>query len=100
MIKAKASGNSLKTGAEAEWLESQSAEVRVEWALARWGSGLVLSTSFGVQSAVMLHMATRIRSEIPVIFVDTGYLFPETYQFAEQLVERFSLNLKINGEAC
>ncbi|MDV7402999.1 phosphoadenosine phosphosulfate reductase family protein, partial [Arthrospira platensis SPKY1] len=32
---------------------------------------------------------------IPVVFIDTGYLFPETYQFAEQLQERLNLNLKV-----
>lgn len=79
----------------ATWLESQTAEDRIKWALGEWGKSLVLSTSFGVQSAVMLHLATRIHPEIPVIWVDTGYLFPETYRFAEELRERFSLNLKV-----
>jgi phosphoadenosine phosphosulfate reductase len=40
-------------------------------------------------------MATRAWPEIPVVFVDTGYLFPETYRFAEELAERFSLNLTV-----
>ncbi len=42
----------------------------------------------------MLHLVTRIIPDIPVIFVDTGYLFPETYRFAESLRERLNLNLK------
>jgi phosphoadenosine phosphosulfate reductase len=53
-----------------------------------------MSTSFGVQSAVMLHLVTQKLPEIPVIFVDTGYLFPETYKFAEELSTRLNLNLK------
>ncbi len=36
----------------------------------------------GAQAAVMLHLATQVRPDIPVVFVDTGYLFPETYEFA------------------
>lgn len=75
-------------------LESQSAIERVAWASNEFGEKLVLSTSFGVQSAVMLHMVTSVVPNIPVIFIDTGYLFPETYQFAEQLRERLDLNLK------
>jgi phosphoadenosine phosphosulfate reductase len=54
-----------------------------------------MSTSFGSQSAVMLHLATRIMPEIPVVFVDTGYLFPETYRFADLLAARLRLNLKV-----
>lgn len=76
-------------------LERASAEERIGWAYAQYGERLVMSTSFGVQSAVLLHLATRVWGEIPVIFVDTGYLFAETYQFAEALRERLDLNLKV-----
>lgn len=74
--------------------EHLSATERIRWAYQRFGKDLVLSTSFGVQSAVMLHLATRLIPEIPVIFVDTGYLFPATYEFAEELTTRLNLNLK------
>jgi phosphoadenosine phosphosulfate reductase len=43
----------------------------------------------------MLHLATRPAPDIPVIFIDTGYLFPETYRFADQLTKRLNLNLKV-----
>ncbi len=68
---------------------------RVRWAKSEFGGGLVMSTSFGVQSAVLLHLVTRVIPDIPVIFVDTGYLFAETYQFAEHLRQRLELNLHI-----
>lgn len=67
---------------------------RVRWALDEYGKSLVLTTSFGVQSAVMLHLVTSEIPEIPVVFIDTGYLFPETYRFAEKLTEQLRLNLK------
>lgn len=60
-----------------------------------FGDRLVLSTSFGIQSAVMLHLATTVVPRIPVIWIDTGYLFPETYRFAEELSQRLDLNLHI-----
>ena len=75
-------------------LESASAEDRISWAVETHGEGLVMTTSFGVHSAVMLHLATRLVPGIPVIFIDTGYLFPETYRFARDLIERLGLNLK------
>ncbi|RME70069.1 MAG: phosphoadenylyl-sulfate reductase [Verrucomicrobia bacterium] len=79
---------------ETQWLEQASAEERVRWAHERFGDRLILTTSFGVQSAVMLHLVTQIIPDIPVVFIDTGYLFPETYRFAKELTERLNLNLK------
>ena len=76
-------------------LESSTAEERVQWARDRFGEGLVMTTSFGIHSAAMLHLATRIVPEIPVILIDTGYLFPETYRFAGELSARLKLNLQI-----
>lgn len=76
-------------------LESATAHERMHYARETFGQGLVLSTSFGVQAAVMLHLATEVVPDIPVIFVDTGYLFAETYRFAEQLTERLKLNLRV-----
>lgn len=75
-------------------IEAAPAEERIRLAYQHYGERLVLSTSFGVQSAVMLHMVTQIVPQIPILFIDTGYLFPETYRFAAELVQRLSLNLK------
>lgn len=71
------------------------AEDRVAWALEKFQGHLFLSSSFGAQAAVMLHMATAQQADIPVVLVDTGYLFPETYQFVDQLTERLKLNLRV-----
>ncbi|MBX9399742.1 phosphoadenylyl-sulfate reductase [Lysobacter sp. BMK333-48F3] len=77
------------------WLGSRSAEQRVAWALENTAGEHALSSSFGAQSAVSLHMVTRQAPDIPVIVVDTGYLFPETYRFIDELGERLRLNLKV-----
>lgn len=86
------SDNSLRSAAAS--LEAVSATERVRWAYETYGDSLVLSTSFGIQSAVMLHLVTTQIPNIPVIFIDTGYLFPSTYTFARDLTERLNLNLK------
>ena len=78
-------------------LEQRSAEERIYWALEHLPGRYILSSSFGIQSAVMLHMLTRILPDIPVMLIDTGYLFPETYNFVDELKERLDLNLKIYG---
>jgi phosphoadenosine phosphosulfate reductase len=74
-------------------LSTATAEERICWAVKEFGDGLILSTSFGIQSAVMLHLATRIAPRLPVVFIDTGYHFPETYRFAAELTARLQLNL-------
>lgn len=76
-------------------LENAEASSLVEWSAKTFSDGLVMSTSFGIQAAVMLHLVTKVMPEIPVIWVDTGYLPAETYKFAQQLTERLNLNLKV-----
>ena len=67
----------------------------MEWAADRFGQSLAVSTSFGIQSAVTLQLATRVMPEVPVIWVDTGYLPPETYRYADELATQLKLNLHV-----
>lgn len=76
-------------------LAGRSAEERVAWALANLPGSHIMSSSFGAQAAVMLHLVSRQMPDIPVVLVDTGYLFPETYAFIDDLVDRLELNLKV-----
>ncbi|VFP78947.1 Phosphoadenosine phosphosulfate reductase [Candidatus Erwinia haradaeae] len=76
-------------------LDKLSAESRVEWALENLPHKAILSSSFGIQSIVSLHLITTKKPDIPVIITDTGYLFPETYRFIDDLTKKMSLNLKI-----
>jgi len=70
-------------------------EARVAWALEALPGTHILSSSFGAQAAVSLHLVTRVAPRIPVVLVDTGYLFPETYQFIDTLAGRLDLNLHV-----
>lgn len=86
-------------GARAQ-LEPLTAEARLRWAWEHFGEGLALTTSFGIQSAVLLHMVSELDASlggpgIPVIWVDTGYLPPETYHYVETLCERLPLRLQV-----
>jgi phosphoadenosine phosphosulfate reductase len=76
-------------------LERASAEERMRWAIEHLPGEHALSSSFGAQAAVSLHLVTRFLPSIPVVLVDTGYLFPETYRFVDDLVVRLGLNLKV-----
>jgi phosphoadenosine phosphosulfate reductase len=81
-------------------LEPLGARDRLRWGWDTFGGGLALTTSFGIQSAVLLHMVSELGGErpgqeIPVIWVDTGYLPPETYRYAEQLSELLPIRLHV-----
>lgn len=81
-------------------LEPLEAQERLLWAWHTFGDGLALTTSFGIQAAVLLHMASELGEDhsgpgIPVIWVDTGYLPAETYRYAEQLGRRLRINLHV-----
>ena len=76
-----------------------SPQERLAWAQQTFGDGFALTTSFGIQAAVLLHMVSELGQHsghpVQVIWVDTGYLPPETYHYADQLVERLQLRLHI-----
>ncbi len=76
-------------------LADMSAEERVVWALETLPGNHIVSSSFGAQSAVMLHLLSEQLPEIPVVVVDTGYLFPETYRFIDELTNKLKLNLQV-----
>ena len=55
----------------------------------------VVTTNFGPHEAAILHLCTEINPDIPVIWIDSGYGTPATYQFADQLIKRLKLNINI-----
>lgn len=79
--------------AAAEALEGAPAEDVVAWAVSRFGGDAVLTASF--QDCVLLDVATRVRPDIEVVFLDTQYHFPETLAFVEEVRRRYRLNLRV-----
>jgi len=56
---------------------------------------VLVTTSFGANSAVLLHAVTSVCPTQRVVFIDTGFHFPETLQYARTLSDRFDLQLEI-----
>lgn len=79
--------------AEAE-LAGASPMAIIEWALAQ-ASNPLLTTNFRPGSAALLHMVTRVRPDIPVVWVDTGYNTPATYRHVEYLCDAWQLDLRV-----
>lgn len=82
----------VEANAELEKLDAVS---RVKWLVSQFGDDVALSSSFGSDSAVMLHLCTQVKPDMRVIAVDTGMLFPETIQFRTELLKKLKLNLRI-----
>ncbi len=78
-----------------EELESLSAGERIAALAARYPDQVVASTSFGLQAGVTLQLLKEFAPQIPVVFIDTGYHFDETYQYAVDLTQRLDLDLKV-----
>ena len=77
--------------------ETASASAVLRWARDRFGASLVLASSF--QDCVLIDAAARQYPEIEVVFLDTGFHFPETLDYVETVRRRYDLNLRVLGPA-
>lgn len=75
-------------------LRGQSALDIVQWAVAQASGHAIVSTNFRPYEAVILHLVTKVRPDIPVLWVDHGYNRAATYKHAEQLKAKLNLNIK------
>jgi len=93
-------GTAIDLDAARAGLEPLDAIGRMRWAQEAFAGHFAVTTSFGIQSALMLHMVSALDGSgawppIPVLWVDTGYLPPETYRYADQLCDRLKLDLHV-----
>lgn len=82
----------LSIHAEVGRLNGLEGAALISEALETFGDRVALVSSFGAESAVLLHMASIINSEIPVIFIDTGKLFAHTYEYKRELITFLGLS--------
>ena len=75
-------------------LRSKSPPEIVRWAVTQARGHAIVSTNFRPYEAVVLHLATQVQPDIPVLWVDHGYNRPATYRHAEKLRAQLKLNLK------
>jgi phosphoadenosine phosphosulfate reductase len=67
----------------------------LRWAAETFGADVVASSSFQTQSMPLLHMISRACPGMPVLFLDTGFHFPETIAYRDQVVAALGLNLRV-----
>jgi phosphoadenosine phosphosulfate reductase len=63
-------------------------------AVEQFGQGLLFTSSFGAQSGVLLHLWSEVARSLPVVFLDTGFLFPETLSYRDTLASHLGLTVK------
>ncbi len=74
-------------------LKSYTIKERLAWAWDQFPNQLVMTSSFQTQSVSLLHMVAEAIPQLPVLFLDTGFHFPETLAFRDALKEKYQLNI-------
>jgi phosphoadenosine phosphosulfate reductase len=75
-------------------LEHAAPEDILAFAFATWPK-IAISTAFGVEGCALVDMAVKLSPGVPVFTVDTDYLFAETMELRDRMVEKYKLNLKV-----
>jgi len=78
---------------QSQSFESATPQEIVRWAWQQMGDRLVLSSSFGADAAALLHIVSQEAPAMRVAFLDTGWHFPETLAFRQEVQQRFNLNV-------
>src|SRR6266849_720966 len=74
--------------------ESWAAEEILDWALHRFDRQIAMASGFGPEGLVLIDMAARLRPDIRVFTLDTGLLFPETYELIKKIEHRYGIEVE------
>ena len=75
------------------WEKVELSKLAIKYAIEEYPNSFV-SCSFGKDSRVLVDLAMQIKKDIPFIGIDTGYEFPETLMFAEELIQETGMNFR------
>ncbi len=74
-------------------LSSSLVDARLAYILNKFANKALVTTSFGTTSVLLLHILARVKPDFPIHFIDTGFLFPETHEYKEELTRMLDLNI-------
>ncbi|MBI3646866.1 MAG: phosphoadenylyl-sulfate reductase [Acidobacteriales bacterium] len=74
--------------------ESWGAEEILDWSLHRFDRQIAMASGFGIEGIVLIDMAVQLRPDIRVFTLDTGLLFPETYELMEKIERRYGIEVE------
>jgi phosphoadenosine phosphosulfate reductase len=84
--------NDLK--AVQEMAESWSPQQVLQWSFEKFGSAVQMASGFGAEGMALIDMAARLNADVRVFTIDTGFLFPETYQLIETVEKRYGMSVE------
>jgi len=78
-------------------LKDMTSKEIILWGYKNFDNQFAITTSFGIQSSVILHMVHQcsLQKKIKIFWIDTGYLPSETYEYAEKLINDLSLEIEV-----
>ena len=74
-------------------LEQATPEAILAWACGRFRPYVMLTCSFQHDGVALAHMLAAVAPDVPVVFINTGFHFPETLAYRDEIVRRFGLKL-------
>jgi phosphoadenosine phosphosulfate reductase len=80
--------------AAAKQLEFASPREILEWAFAEFTDGITIATGFGAEGAALIDIAAEVNPQLDVFFIDTDFLFPETYELRRRIEERYQIEIR------
>src|SRR5262245_44131730 len=81
-------------GEAAEKLEQAGPREVLEWAFDRFGDSVTLATGFGAEGVALIDMAVAVNPRTDIFFLDTGFLFPETYELRGRIQDRYGIRIR------
>jgi phosphoadenosine phosphosulfate reductase len=80
-----------------EILEERGPREALEWAFEKFGDRATIATGFGAEGVALIDMAVGINPRADIFFLDTAFLFPETYELRRRIEDRYGINIRAVG---
>jgi len=74
--------------------ESEDPREVLTWALAEFDDEIAIATGFGAEGMALIDMAAKIALRVKVFYLDTGLLFPETYELRDRVERKYGLKIE------
>ncbi len=74
--------------------EDASPQEILAWALDEFEERIAIATGFGAEGMAIIDMAASVSSSLNVFFIDTGFLFPETYELRRRMEDRYGIEIR------
>src|SRR5262249_1105394 len=78
----------------AQRLEDSAPQKIIEWAFTEFSNDITIATGFGVAGAALIDLAAKVNSHLNVFFLDTDFLFPQTYALRRRLEKRYGIEIR------